>query len=414
MFLIIILCTFVIVSCSKLDATDKQYKCVDCHKVRQEVTKHSDISCILCHGGMEPAQSKREAHLNLRSGPDHSTIEKVCGNCHGNEAEKFKNSLHFTYKRELETILQGFKLRDRITMKDLAQMEPSPTSVRGLIFDFLKRRCLSCHVFTAGENYPQTKRGLYCLSCHPAHSYSKPTDESCLSCHYSIRIGWDYYGFFPHNWYIDYRSPFVEGKLPERPFGIEAYHLEEDVHKKRGFNCSKCHTKGEIMYGERGKTCTNCHQNFRNELFHRGDLLKRVRCEVCHARYLSQDELKACHLVFEIDIEKWEGLLVQESSEIEEKLTAYLLGKSIRPQMRDKFNGKEFPGLWLCTLANRTFSEFSLGKDKDGRICLKRIEKIELYSENVSVRGIFEKCKVPHTIGGGDLNRSLYLLQRVK
>lgn len=420
MFFVIILCSFLIVSCSKIGDSYKQYSCLDCHRgLISKKSVHAELSCHLCHGGKEPARSKTDAHKNLSTNPDFLRVESVCMQCHNYETEKFKNSLHYTYRRELRTILSGFNLKfPTITMIELVQTEQDASTREGLIFDFLKRRCLSCHIYSMGENYSKTRRSLSCLSCHPPHSYSKPNDETCLSCHYSIRIGWDYYGFFPHNWFWDYRSPFINGKLPDRPYGIEAYKLEEDIHRKRGLTCSDCHTKEEIMFGKKGKTCKSCHQDLKNQLFHRNEVLKRIRCEVCHARYIAQDEVKICYLSYDIDLDEWEGLVVQESSEVEEKLTALLHGNQVEISMRDKFSGKELPGIWLCTLANRTFNKINIGKDRDGILCLVRREKIELKAENLKVNstviGIFETCKVPHTIGRGDLNRSLRLLKSVR
>lgn len=412
MLLIVLLCSLLVAGCSGPGANSKGLNCIDCHRTHLAKGRHAEISCRACHGGEEPAKNKREAHLGLKSAPDYVTVDALCKNCHAEEAQNFRNSLHYSYRRELQAISEGFRLRPSLqSMPELAKVRPNLTDREGLILDFLKRRCLSCHIYTGGEDYPKTKRGLYCLSCHRAHSYSKPGDETCLSCHYSIRIGWDYYGLFPHNWYMDYRSPFVGGELPERPYGIEAYQLREDIHRKKGLRCVDCHPKEEIMFGKKGTGCSECHQNFKTKVFHRREILQRVRCEVCHARYLAQDELKVCYLSYQVDPDRWEGLTVQESSEIEERLTALLRGERVRIVMRDKFSGEELPGMWLCTLANRTFHKLTLGKDRAGKICLLRRERVELRSENFTARGLFENCKVPHTIGKGDLNRSLYFLR---
>jgi hypothetical protein len=65
--------------------------------------------------------------------------------------------------------------------------------------------------------------------------------------------------------------------------------------------------------------------------------------------------------------------------------------------MRDGLTGRLKDGLWLCFLENRTFERINLGKDKDGRICIMRKEKVKLTFDNETVFADLSLCKFPHT-----------------
>ncbi len=397
MFLILIFYCFLLVSC-KLERT-KDYPSV----IIQFSEAHSILSCKDCHPGDKKVIEIEET-------------ERLCSRCHPKEVEAFRSTLHYTYAKELKEIKRVFKLPlDGVKeLKELAFLEGDPFKKEGLVIDFLKRRCLSCHIWSRGEEYPATKREKGCFSCHKPHQLSKPDDNICLSCHYSTRIGWDYYGFFPHPWFIDYRSPFVDGKEPVRPYGIEAYELKEDLHKELGFTCRDCHKKEEIMLGKEKSQCSFCHKAFKNRIFHSQRVLGKVRCEVCHSQFMATEEKKICFLMFNPDLEEWSELLVQESFEIEKKILDYLQGKKVTFTIKDKFTEKEKKGLWLCRIGDRFFDKLILGRDQAHRICILRREEILLKFGEREVLGEFKVCKTPHSIGRGDLNRSLKILKELK
>ena len=393
--------------------TSKTYSCLDCHS--QYKVEHSTLTCVDCHRGKEKAKTKKSAHSNLRKKLSLSEIESLCGKCHSEEINHFKTALHYTYEKELHSLFSGFSFPDLVKkMEDLSKISYSLSSKEGFLLDFLRRRCLTCHIFSEGENYKATRRSIYCFSCHTPHQLSKPTDKECLACHYSTRIGWDYYGFFPHNWFRDYRTPLVNGNFPERPYGIEAYLLQEDIHRQKNFKCIDCHTKKEIMEGKEKISCNNCHKTFKNSFFHRSKVLQKSNCSVCHANFLAKDSLRICYYEEKPDLEKWVDLAVQESSEIEELIESYLLGKKINYTMKDKITGEEKPGLWLCTMDERVFESLHIGKSKDQKLCLIREEKIILRGLDFELEGVFKRCKNPHSIGKGDIFRSLKVLRNIE
>ncbi len=411
---LILVFLLVLISCKPSSRGPQAFTCEACHKVSPLNLSHSQLTCKDCHSGSSPAPSKERAHQGLKRTPSHEEVEAICRGCHPGEVLAFKGTAHSTYAGELKDIFKGFNLKIKVDdIKGLLPLEGSTHTEEGLLIDFLKRRCLSCHILSEGERYPSTYRAKGCFSCHRPHQLGKPGDEECLSCHYGTKIGWDYYGYSPHPWFVDYRSPFIKGKQPERPYGIEAYNLKEDIHKEKGLACKDCHTKQEIMYGKEKIECLGCHKGFKEKRFHQKKILQKVRCEVCHASFLSMDKVKRCYLEDKPDLKEWIDLSVQESAEIEEIMRAFGEGKSFEIKMRDKFTGKEKEGLWLCTLEGRRFDELILGKDRGGRFCLLRKERLTLVYGEREISATFENCKTPHSIGKADLNRSLKILKEL-
>ncbi len=415
MLIIVLFLLINIAGCTPISKGTKEFTCESCHGEAPLKLSHSQLSCKDCHAGSSPAKNKELAHKNLKKDLSPEEVEILCNRCHSKEVMAFQKSYHYTYAGELKGILRGFSLNLKIeNIKSLLPLEGSFETKEGLFVDFLKRRCLTCHIYSKGEKYSRTHRAKGCFSCHSPHKLGRPGDHECLSCHYGTKIGWDYYGYSPHPWFVDYRSPFIQGKNPERPYGIEAYRLREDIHKSKGLACVDCHSKQEIMYGEKKISCLSCHKNFKEKNFHQKKILQQVRCEVCHASFISMDDVKVCYLEINPNLEEWIDLSIQESSEIEEIIGKFMEGKRVSIKMKDKFTDKEKEGLWLCTLGNRTFDKIFLGKDKEGRLCLLRKEKLTLIHENIEITGIFETCKTSHSIGKGDINRAFSVLKELK
>ena len=60
------------------------------------------------------------------------------------------------------------------------------------------------------------------------------------------------------------------------------------------------------------------------------------------------------------------------------------------------------------------YLDLNIGKDEEGKLCIKRKESLYLVYQNISLYGNFNVCIVPHTIGKADLNRSLYILNKLR
>lgn len=391
----------------------------------------SKETCLFCHTTSFRDPHKdfftcTDCHPNFATAPSSERVYQVCIRCHPREVQGFYKGSHYTYKNMISKTFKSFGIDLDLTLQDLKSVKSinqlnienietkDQTAIKtSLVSDFLRRRCLSCHVDYEGENYPKTRRTKGCLACHfysvqeetnrkKFFEIKKPGDEKCLSCHYSLYIGWDYYGYFPHNWYADYRSPFINGTPPERVYGIEFYTLRPSIHKERRFKCINCHKKEEVMFNKKKISCKDCHKNLSKKV-HNKSLLSSIRCEVCHANFVINEKFLECYLDFNPSLEEWIDLMVQESWEIEEYFKNRLKGVKVPAKMKDKVSLELREGLWLCKNGGRSFEITEYGKDKEGKICILRKRDIILkFKEDVIVRGTFEGCVVPHSIGKGN------------
>ncbi len=303
----------------------------------------------------------------------------------------------------------------------------------------LRRRCLRCHVYYPGDDYPATRGGTGCAACHlryedgrlVSHKFVKtPPDELCLRCHYANFVGADYYGRFEHDYNSEYRTPFDPEGVSQRPFGVEYHQLATDVHQQAGMSCIDCHSGAELMgetagqqnhgadkskgQGEKkggsasaGKVaCTDCHalhgkpvtlstrltgkklvappmQDKAHDRYN-----GKVDCAVCHAQWSFSDE--GTHLIrLDImDFEPWADLTVQSSYEVEEQLEDAIYGDGLydKPFMRDKISGDLMLGIWLKGFGQRRWEKVAVCTDESGKLRVCR-PLLDLYLSYVDRDG---------------------------
>ena len=364
--------------------------CRDCHDVALDAG-HAAIACIACHAGKDPAPDAETAHAGMRKQPAHPLfLDQTCGSCHAEQHAKAKNSLHFTVKNEVNAVRRAFGAdQDLDSLLDIPQHEEIG-GVLDLADDMLRRRCLQCHLYSGGDQYPETRRGTGCAACHMEFTAGKPVshafirsapDSQCLHCHYGNFVGADYAGRFEHDFHWDFRTPYTKEGTSPRPYGVEYHQLSDDVHRRAGLACIDCHAGPELMGNEAAAvTCSSCHlwqpgepvplSNLKAEdgaLVLTGRLTgktvkvprlshpaharykNKADCAVCHAQWSFTDE--GTHL-FRLDVEEfdpWEALYVQGSFEVEEQLLASLYRDESYPYvfMTDKITGELYSGLWL-------------------------------------------------------------------
>ncbi len=413
----------------------QKLECQSCHSF--VLDEHHNFTCTSCHNGEEPAPSKKAAHAGLiRSPAAPKYWLKKCGPCHQAKIKALTRTPHFTLTGEINPVLEVFGFEPVNSALDLPEPQKIET-LRDLVYDLLRRRCLRCHLFYQGDNYPETQRGRGCAACHLIYGEGRllshkfvtpPPDRLCLHCHYGNRVGFDYYGMFEHDYPYPFRSPLIEGEPPPRPWGVEFHELNPDVHLKAGLGCTDCHPGQELMAGKAGPKCQKCHSRLSGP-YHVPSVLSKARCSACHATWSFQDREYHLLLHFDPDWEEWGEFYVQGSSEVEEAIISFFKKGKAEAQMKDKFSGQIRAGIWFLGFKSRRFEEIPLGFDKKGKVSVLRplldlhlgmALEDEIPFDNVRPAAILKEPHrrflpySPHTIGPADYFRSQKVLRMIK
>lgn len=431
-----------------------QSSCRSCHE-RVKLDQQHALPCIDCHNGHPEETDKERAHANLVALPSQPALANIpCAPCHPRQTEQASRSFHYTLTNKINAIRLHFSSQARINTP-LALPKPTApfASSAELADDMLRRRCLRCHVYSKGDAYEATSHGTGCAACHlplqknspQDHRFSKPTDNQCLSCHYGNHVGNDYYGQYEHDYNWEYRTPYsVKGYSP-RPFGVETHDLAPDIHQQRGLGCLDCHR--EAGHSKQAPPrCATCHAwkpgmpiPAQDNLSVRDGALVlssstsgklhpvppmrhpahqrysgRVACQVCHGQWSFNDSTTHLLLAMHDDLELWERLTVQGSSEVEQTLERHLAATSANGlTMRDGLTGESRPGIWLQGFGQRRWEQMIIKKDRDGQIKVFRpLLDLRLSMTASDGQVLFENIKgqddglrpyTPHTTGPAGL-----------
>ena len=291
----------------KIDYTD----CLSCHKGIEPISPTHTFKCAVCH--LRPEDNQRKAltdHQEIVRNPSAPGNMKIfCIKCHAKEIKQVKNSLHSTMAGIINQTRYLWGAQKNAApaiyglsgpLKPLPQPDLSlyPESPAMLVDDFLRRRCLRCHIHTKGIESTGLYRGTGCAACHviynndgryrgtdqaidrskkgyPArHTFTKLIPNAqCLHCHNNNHVGADYEGLFEHDYNDSYRSPMVNGKLKGATYGLNQHHLARDIHAEKGLWCMDCHTRKDVMGDGHTysyemevpkRSCTDCHGGFNN------------------------------------------------------------------------------------------------------------------------------------------------------
>lgn len=412
-----------------------------------------DLGCSTCHDGAAKVNVQEIAHTNLVSQPAHPDRMAVfCGKCHADTVRQAANTLHFTVANEINLVRQAFGAKNSLaSLVDIPLHDDSSTRL-SLVDDLLRRRCLRCHLYSAGEAYAATRHGAGCAACHLAfengrlsdHRFlARPTDQQCLSCHYGNRVGADYYGRFEQDYNWDYRTPFqIKGVEESPPYGVGFHQLSADLHQQAGMVCIDCHSGSELMVGASALTCLTCHEvvlapgapSALAEIDGRRQLTiiatgksldvpvmqdlahvlygQQVACQVCHAQWSFSDH--GNHLLRHDtnDYVAWQALTRQGSAELEAQLNAALFhDDESEPSMTDGITGVSRSGVWLQAYELRRWEEMNTCLDPQGvlQVC-RPILDLHLSYVNGENEVIFDGVKpslkisamlpyTPHTTG---------------
>jgi hypothetical protein len=445
--------------------------CLECHMGIRAISKnHSGLPCISCHIKPEDRKTSglRTHKIIIRNPSVPSLVKTFCGKCHSKEIERVSTSLHSTLAGIINQTryLWGAQKTAAPAIFGLGDaLQPLPEPDKGiypdtpalLVDDFLRRRCLRCHIYGEGSR----GRGLYraggCAACHvlyaddglyrgkdraiprekggypAAHSFTtRVTNNQCLHCHNHNYAGADYEGLFEHDYSSTYDSPILDGKPVPRIYGMHYHHLAEDVHAERGLWCIDCHQAGDIMGDGKVysyelevpmRTCTACHGGFRGKrpgpdvavmnsaggkethtipLFSKKPVAhsilehERVRCSACHAQWAFEDFGLSVIREDASQGYKWYGLTAQGDPSLERRLRASMEDPAGTPVFsRDLITGELRGGIWSEGWRFRRWEWFPLGVDQRNRYTILRPLHQYLVSYNDRLGNIALDSAVP-------------------
>jgi hypothetical protein len=160
---------------------------------------------------------------------------------------------------------------------------PRPEQSGHLVDDLLRRRCLRCHLGTAGQARYGDWRAEGCAACHMpyapdglSHSRDKalkglmaelkekpegqkrgypirhglsraiPTQQ-CLTCHNGHRVGLDFVGLAERDYEESYRFFSQDGEQTAMIYGFDPRNMTPDIHYEKGLGCLDCHGSRDAM-----------------------------------------------------------------------------------------------------------------------------------------------------------------------
>jgi len=385
--------------------------CIECHNIEKFDEVNHNFTCKECH-------VKKENYKNFNHDTDlvlhPDSIENVdmfCGSCHKKDIEGLHSSSHMSLKNEINKTRKMWGIKNsNVDLQSIPTPHGDINNPEDLVDDFLRRKCLKCHIGNQGSGEAGMYRGKGCMSCHMEYSSdgkykgsdlttkdkkpyakihklnSRPPMSACLSCHNKNFVGTDYLGLFPKDFDKSYRAPITkEGKYPRKMYGTSYHHLKEDVHYQAGLECVDCHKKDNIMNSSHINStvlCMDCHKNISkieaHESYH-----DNLSCTTCHASWqMSNYELS----VFRDDIadyDKWKNLMNQEDAYLESFLKKAIKSKKKpKPFMPDWVNKTMKDGIWYTGWRFRRWEHLLLGNDIDGKVKILR----PMYQYRISYR----------------------------
>jgi len=307
-----------------------------------------------------------------------SLSAQSCTTCHPKSAKRCQNSIHYTLKKAINITRNAWGIKDsNVTLQSLPLPKLEIKKPSDLVDDFLRRKCLKCHLGNKSSGERGMNRGRNCLACHTPHQKTgkcqrgKIPMSKCLSCHNKEFVGGDYLGLFPKDYDKSYRAPLTkDGRYPPRKYGIDFHHLSTDIHFKKGLSCVDCHKKDD-MQGIRKVRCSDCHKNLSKKnhtVYH-----KKLACSTCHSSWNNNSYELSVFRDDTSDYKKWKNLTLQEDGYLTNFLTKAIKSKKkIPPKMPDWITHEFKDGIWYSGFRYKRWEHFNLANSKDGRIMIIR------------------------------------------
>ncbi|MCF8031710.1 MAG: hypothetical protein K9K66_01040 [Desulfarculaceae bacterium] len=266
--------------------------CRQCHKEIQspmppKAQGHKRLACTKCHLGNGLAGQAKEGHKAMVANPSAlDQAARACGSCHKGWVQKVArspmatnlgliNQTRHLWGEQSEPSPQ-YAAHDQWPLAEL----PGPESGAKTVDDFLRRRCLRCHLWGKGADTNGARRSSGCAACHrvygpdnkrpKGHALSKKVPVSqCLTCHGGgCGAGAEFVGRTARDAREAARFLAVKRDQPQYIQDRVWRPMRPDVHFKAGLACIDCHTRSEIMGDGRlggsgldhvGVRCFTCH-----------------------------------------------------------------------------------------------------------------------------------------------------------
>lgn len=282
--------------------------CMECHVGIEKISPNHSQDCAKCHLYPEIREKGllEEHGLIIKNPSSPENWDVFCMPCHREEISNLKKSLHYTMAGIINQTRYLWGAQERAnppiygigTLRALPEPgeDVYPDRPDVLVDDFLRKKCLRCHISTKGPSSYGLWRSTGCATCHviydndglyrgndkaidkrrpgrpKRHLFTRRIPiEQCLHCHNGNNVGADYVGMFEYDYSYMFGSPIIKGK-PARPiYGMNYHHLSRDVHMERGLSCIDCHKKEDVMgdgriYGYQlevpKRRCIDCHGGY--------------------------------------------------------------------------------------------------------------------------------------------------------
>jgi hypothetical protein len=236
---------------------------------------HGSMGCVTCHGGVEPAKTREQAHQNGWTAFPSKQENSKCLQCHKDEYENFQKSLHFTSTGVADPTLGVIAPR------------ANPDKF-ALLSEGMGNHCASCHTsacgdchisrpqfsekwFINGHNFSKTPNPIYnCTACHgsrvekemmakgeyetelKADVHWAPGGMKCTACHTVD-------GF--HNPLAEYNHRYESAEAPKCEDCHSGTTFESlQPHKQHGgLTADSTHLQCQVCHSQAYNNCYNCH-----------------------------------------------------------------------------------------------------------------------------------------------------------
>lgn len=264
--------------------------CVSCHPKfpapMPPAGQGHAIACTRCHLGDGQAKEGDAAHKGMVRNPsDLSQAQRACGSCHQGWPQKVERSpmatnmgliAHTRYLWGAQTSPDPqFAIRET----DPLVAMPDPVVNGKPVDDFLRRRCLRCHLWDKGADTKGARRAAGCAACHrpydaqgrppQGHGLTKKVPVSqCLTCHSGCGAGAEFAGRTPRDAVVSARFLATRRGQPELIQDRVWRPMRPDLHYQAGLGCVDCHPRSEVMGDDSLRTsgldhvglrCSSCH-----------------------------------------------------------------------------------------------------------------------------------------------------------